>query len=100
MSRSLPPGVEINPMPADFAWALLDDGKVIKAVVKIDDALFEVGLRPAREKAAMTAAAKDLTERVWQLLEFHRIGRTDLMAYADVNRHAGRKRPFAPLQLD
>lgn len=91
--RTVPGGVEIADMPEDFDPQFTDDGLVLRWVGSINGARYAVGLRPARTAEAIAKAQDDLRFGVWQLHEFARLERPDLMQYASADRHADGRRP-------
>jgi hypothetical protein len=98
--RNLPPDLEMAPLPDDFTIALKDDGRVIRWDGSIPGAAgsYQLGLRPPRTDKALTEAAEMIRNGVWQLYEFARLGRPDLMQYAARDRH--KKRPGPQRRLD
>jgi hypothetical protein len=94
--RTVPADVSINPMPDGYTVAIADISSpsqanaLLKATAFIHGQRYELGLRPPRDDASIADATAMLTLGVWQLNEFARIGRPDLMAYASVNRHKSR----------
>lgn len=91
--RNVPAGLDINQMPGGFDPPLSDNGQVIKWEGSIDGARYAIGLRPSRMATDLAEARKNLRKGVWQLMEFSRLGRQDLMLYAAVDRHSDRRRP-------
>ena len=89
--RTVPADLDFQPMPDDFSTPITDDGFIIKASVQINGASYELGLRPARDNISIDAARENIREGIWQLYEFARLGRADLMAYADTKRHTLRR---------
>ena len=94
--RDLPDGITIEPMPLGFSTPITDDGRVLRAAVRIKGDDYELGLRPPRDEAALRIAKGHLVAGIWQLLELHRLGANDLMQYAWVHRHKNKARS-APL---
>lgn len=84
---------EINPIPDDFSPPISDDGRLLKWLGMIGGKRYELGLRPARDAASLLAARVELRGMIWQLNEYQRLGRADLMAYAAVDRHRARSLP-------
>ena len=85
--RTVPADLIVDPVPHDFAPPISDDGAAISWTGTIGGKRYALGLRPRRNPADVTRALEHLREGVWQLHEFERLGRRDLMAYASVNRH-------------
>lgn len=93
--RSVPSDITIAPIPDDFAIAIMDDGRTLKTKGRLNGLLYEIGLRPERTETAMAAARENLRIGMWQLHQFAELGRSDLMAYAAVDRHTNRRRQDA-----
>lgn len=90
--RAVPPDLAIDPIPADFTITTEDDGGVISWRGTIAGQRYALGLRPPRTAAAIAEATEHLRIGAWQLGEFARLGRADLMAYAHPDRHRNRKK--------
>ena len=89
----LPPDVLalMNPRPADFAPVIVDNGRVMSwhGSIQIAGAGImdvEVGLRPG-PNGDVLKDIETLRDAAWHLNELGRVGRADLMAYADRKRH-------------
>lgn len=95
--RSVPSDLILDPVPHDFDPTITDDGKVLRWAGTIGGRRYVIGLRPRRSPADLQRARDDLRTGVWQLNEFERLGRRDLMAYAHVDRH--KNRPGPPSQI-
>lgn len=90
--RAIPGGLVLEPIPADFSIATTDDGAAIRWAGMINGQRYVLGLRPERTPEAIDQATNHLRTGVWQLNEFARLGRDDLMAYAHADRHRNRKK--------
>lgn len=99
--RNVPPDLDLAPLPVDFTVALKDDGAVISWSGAIPGATgsYQLGLRPPRTDKAVTEAYEMIRNGVWQLHEFARLGRQDLMQYASKDRHRKRPRFGRPVDL-
>lgn len=95
--RALPGGLVIDAVPLEFTIQTTDDGATIRWDGQIDGARYMIGLRPARAPAPIAKAKEDLRIGVWQLMEFSRIGRKDLMQYAAADRHPPRGQRARPV---
>lgn len=87
--RNLPADLALEPMPADFTCLISQaDGLLMKASATIDGLRYEIGL----QGTGTADEVRYLKESIWQLHELFRVGRTDLMRYASVDRHSNRPR--------
>lgn len=89
--RTVPSDIDFQPCPDDFTITILDDGVKLKTSVVLNGASYELGLRPTRDNVSIAAAREDLRQGIWQLNEFARLDRPDLMAYASAQRHTARR---------
>ena len=89
--RTVPPDLNFEPCPDDFVTPITDDGFILKASVMLNGASYELGFRPTRDSVSIAAAREDLRQGIWQLNEFARLDRPDLMAYASSQRHTARR---------
>lgn len=88
--RIVPSTVEIAPIPHDFTIPIeVDDNGTVRTKMRIGGLLYELGLRPDND--GEVASREILRNGMWQLTEFERLGRQDLMAYAAADRHARRR---------
>lgn len=85
--RTVPTDLTIEPMPGGFDPPIADSGTVLKWIGTIAGGRYMLGLRPDRSTGALAKAYNDLRFGVWQLQEFARLGRLDLMRYASEGRH-------------
>ena len=84
--RPIPADLQLDPMPTDFTCNITQDKGTLKATAVIDGESYEIGIRgmgTADEIAYLKGS-------VWQLHEFSRVGRVDLMRYASAHRHTRR----------
>lgn len=91
--RTVPADLTIEPMPDGFDPPITDSGAVLKWIGTIAGGRYMLGLRPDRSTAALAKAYNDLRFGVWQLQEFARLQRPDLMQYASADRHMDGRRP-------
>lgn len=89
--RNVPADITIAPIPDDFNADITDDGRTLRAAVTIGGVRHELGLRPERTAEQIGQAREHLRHGIWQLHEFARLDRPDLMAYAHSQRHTRRR---------
>ncbi len=89
-------------MPRDFNPDIQDSGNHYwwgeKLEVAGETMTVELGFSKAGGKANIPAEMRHLREGAWQLKELARIGRRDLMQYADIGRHRNRVNRAAKMQ--
>lgn len=85
--RNVPADLVLEPMPADFTCLISQTDRLMKATATIDGLKYEVGL----QGTGTADEVNFLKQSVWQLMQLARVGRTELMEYASVDRHANRR---------
>jgi hypothetical protein len=88
--RTVPDDVQINPVPDPYCPAVSISDHIVswRGSIKGAPGAYEIGLR-VFDQAEQPEITRNVREGVWQLHEFARIGRHDLMAYASTTRHEG-----------
>ena len=101
--RTVPPAVAklIRPMPVGFNPAVQDRGRYFWWGERFDVSgtmvEVELGFSKAGGKADVPAEMARLKRGAWQLTELARLGRKDLMLYAEIGRH--RNRVNSPVKM-
>lgn len=105
--RDLPADLHIEPAPHKFTAHIVatPDGRALKWNAQVSTPngpmRVEYGLRLRDGEASTIAEAiRSITETAWQTTELARLGRTDLLHYVTVGRHANRPNKGRALSVE